>query len=300
MRKDLAKEVRKTARREFDDSFPTAVAVYAGTIGDETESPSEWFFEETITTPAVGATRQLTNYPLVTGSVIVVRNSDGTEYVNGTDFTQNDTLGRITNLAMPVGITATASYWYRETGGGSSSGGAILAALLLVDGAGSGLDSDMVDGLHASSFALTGHNHDTVYVKLTDIGVTVASLVGGKIPTSQLPSLAINDIFTVGSQAAMLALTAEVGDMAIRTDVSRTYVLSASPASTLANWVILPIPTDVVTSVNGQIGGVVLSAHDVGAYLQSEVYTRAQTDALIANAGADFGFKYATLVKYGL
>lgn len=300
MKRDLAKEVRKTSRREFDSAFPTAVAVYSGTIGDETESPSEWFYEETITTPSVGSTRQLTNFPLVANSVTITRISDGTEYVNGTDFTQNDVLGRITNLAMPPSISCTAAYWYRETGGGTGSGAAILAALLLVDGAGSLLDSDMVDGQHASAFAAAVHNHDLVYVKLADIGVTVASLIGGKIPTAQLPSLAINDIFTVATQAAMLALTAQRGDMAIRTDLSRTFVLSTDSPTTLADWIMLPIPASPVTSVNGQIGLVNLSAHDVGAYLQSEVYTKGQTDALIANAGADFGFKYATLVKYGL
>lgn len=61
---------------------------------------------------------------------------------------------------------------------------------------------------------------------------------GGKISTSYLPSLAITEVFTVNSQAAMLALVADEGDVAIRTDLSpvRAYILMQSPASTLANW----------------------------------------------------------------
>ncbi|WP_238326842.1 hypothetical protein, partial [Paenibacillus graminis] len=37
---------------------------------------------------------------------------------------------------------------------------------------------------------------------------------GGKLDTSVLPALAISDTFVVATQAAMLALTAEVGDIA--------------------------------------------------------------------------------------
>lgn len=52
-----------------------------------------------------------------------------------------------------------------------SSGGMtaaeILAALETVDGTGSGLDADKLDGLEASAFALTGHNHDGVYAPAT-------------------------------------------------------------------------------------------------------------------------------------
>lgn len=59
----------------------------------------------------------------------------------------------------------------------------------------------------------------------------------GKVPAAQIPSLALVDVFPVASEAAMLALDAQQGDMAIRTDSNQVFVLSASPASTLANWV---------------------------------------------------------------
>lgn len=65
----------------------------------------------------------------------------------------------------------------------------------------------------------------------------VATLdANGKVPTTQLPNLAISDTSVVATQAAMLALTAEVGDVAVRTDVGKTFILKASPATTLANW----------------------------------------------------------------
>jgi hypothetical protein len=86
-----------------------------------------------------------------------------------------------------------------------------------------------------------------------------------KIPTSQLPALAITDTFVVASQAAMLALTAEVGDVAVRTDLNKSFILKAAGASTLANWQELLTPTDAVTSVNGQTGAVSLTASGLGA-----------------------------------
>ena len=86
-----------------------------------------------------------------------------------------------------------------------------------------------------------------------------------KIPTSQLPALAITDTFVVASQAAMLALTAEVGDVAVRTDLSKTFILKTAGASTLANWQELLTPSDAVTSVNGQTGAVSLTASGLGA-----------------------------------
>lgn len=85
---------------------------------------------------------------------------------------------------------------------------------------------------------------------------------GGKVPTSQLPALAITDTFVVASQAAMLALTAEVGDVAVRTDTNESYILQASPASTLANWVKLLTPASPVTSVFGRTGAVVAASGD--------------------------------------
>jgi hypothetical protein len=88
----------------------------------------------------------------------------------------------------------------------------------------------------------------------------IAELDGnGLVPTHHLPALAISETFVVASQAAMLALTAQVGDVAVRTDVNKSFILTATPASTLANWQELLTPTDAVLSVDGSTGAVSLS-----------------------------------------
>ena len=85
----------------------------------------------------------------------------------------------------------------------------------------------------------------------------------GKLADSVIPAVAITETFVVDSQAEMLALSAQVGDVAIRTDVNRSYILQTIPASTLDNWKELLTPTDSVLSVNGKTGTVVLSGSDI-------------------------------------
>jgi len=94
----------------------------------------------------------------------------------------------------------------------------------------------------------------------------VATLDGsGKIPSSQLPAIAISNTYVISSQAAQLALSANVGDIAIRTDIGESFILQSLPASILSNWVEL-LESSGVQSVNGQTGpNVTLGAASVGA-----------------------------------
>lgn len=58
----------------------------------------------------------------------------------------------------------------------------------------------------------------------------------GKIPANMIPDSAIISTTIVSSEAAMLALDVQPGDVAVRSDINKTFVLSAAPASTLSNW----------------------------------------------------------------
>lgn len=123
----------------------------------------------------------------------------------------------------------------------------------------------------------TRATQDALLIPLTQKAAAsgVATLDGsGLIPTNQLPGLAISTVNVVGSQAAMLALTAQQGDFAIRTDLSKTFVLSTNSPGTLADWKELLTPADVVTSVDGRTGAVTLSdLYDaVGAAATAQAY----------------------------
>jgi len=80
-----------------------------------------------------------------------------------------------------------------------------------------------------------------------------------KIPNTYLPALAITETFVVASQAAMLGLTgAETGDVAVRTDVNKSFILQGTDYTVLGDWQELLTPTDSVQTVNGSAGTVVL------------------------------------------
>jgi hypothetical protein len=94
-----------------------------------------------------------------------------------------------------------------------------------------------------------------------------ANLVGGVLASSELPPIAgIGSTFYVNSQAAMLALSSAVkDDQAVRTDFTpaRIFLLSNNTPGTLGSWIETG-GAGTVTSVNGQVGSVVLSKANVG------------------------------------
>lgn len=100
-----------------------------------------------------------------------------------------------------------------------------------------------------------------------DVGTSEGNVpilgAGGKLNTSVLPPLAIGETFVVNSESAMIALNAQRGDVAVRTDLNKTFILSQEPASSLSNWVEM-LATGTVVSVNGKTGAVSLTKSDVG------------------------------------
>jgi len=103
-----------------------------------------------------------------------------------------------------------------------------------------------------------------------------------KIPSSQLPALAISSVFVVNSQAAQLALNAQEGDLAKRTDLVplKVFIHNGGTSGTMSDW------TDITTqgevqSVNGLVGNVNLTTTQVseGSNLY---YSDARADARIA------------------
>jgi hypothetical protein len=87
-----------------------------------------------------------------------------------------------------------------------------------------------------------------------------------EIDPAFLPLIATTETYVVADQAGMLSAPAQRGDLAIRTDLSSTFVLRGNDPTLLGDWEQLPTPPappDLVTSVNGQQGVVVLDADDI-------------------------------------
>ena len=100
----------------------------------------------------------------------------------------------------------------------------------------------------------------------------------GKLSTTILPALAITDTFTVSTTSDLTGLSsAEKWDVAIVTWSSETYILSADPYSTSANWKKLATPADTVTSVNSKTWAVTLDADDISDTSTTHKFVTTQT-----------------------
>ncbi|AWK04726.1 hypothetical protein HYN56_11025 [Flavobacterium crocinum] len=109
----------------------------------------------------------------------------------------------------------------------------------------------------------------------------------GKLISSQLPAITVNDTFVIASEAAMLALTAETGDIAVRTDLSKSFILKGSNSASLNDWQELLTPTSEVTKVFGRNGAVTAQAGDYNADQITETGSRRfQTPSQQANNDA--------------
>lgn len=102
-----------------------------------------------------------------------------------------------------------------------------------------------------------------------DVGTAAGNVpvldANGKLVETVIPAVAITETYVVDSQSVMLALNAQVGDVAIRTDVSKSFILQSLPASTAANWKELLTPDCKVISVNGKQGAVVLTGDNIAS-----------------------------------
>jgi hypothetical protein len=96
----------------------------------------------------------------------------------------------------------------------------------------------------------------------------------GKLISSQLPLITISNTLVTASQAEMLAVIAETGDIAVRTDLNKSFILKGSNPTLLADWQELLSPTSAVTTVFGRNGSVTAQTGDYSADQINETATR--------------------------
>jgi hypothetical protein len=80
---------------------------------------------------------------------------------------------------------------------------------------------------------------------------TGITLSGGAFSASPV---ALTTIQTAANQVAHLALTAQEGDVVVRSDESKTYMHNGGSAGSMSDYTLMATPTDSVTSVVGQTG----------------------------------------------
>lgn len=207
-----------------------------------------------------------------TGKVSIA--ADGTMSVS--NVASADKLSASRTIAIAGDATGSATF--------DGSAGTGITVALVASGVKAGTYSKVT--VDAKGRVTAGSNLTTA--DISGIGTAATKNVGtaagnipilgsdGKLSDSVIPAIAISESHTVASEHEMLALAAQVGDIAIRTDGAGTWILKQTPASTLANWVQLKSPTDAATSVNGKTGNVILTTSDIAEGGANLYYTQAR------------------------
>lgn len=91
----------------------------------------------------------------------------------------------------------------------------ILAALLTVDGAGSGLDADLLDGNSSAAFATSGHTHTGVYEAVGVAAALVDDLSGVTDATTARTNLGLGTAATTAATAYATAAQGATADAAL-------------------------------------------------------------------------------------
>lgn len=226
----------------------------------------------------------VTNNRAYKGMLVYVEETGINYRYNGATWDEFGNISATTITATGDVNDATAT-----TGEGATS--TLTLTLKSIVAAGTGCKLTVNEkGLVTSYTALEEADIPTLHLaKIEDAGTAAAKnaattgagnvlLIGadGKIDSSVLPDLAISEVSVVNSEAEMVALQAQPGDIAVRNDVEKTFMLKTAPASVAGNWVELKSPTDKVQSVNGKTGTVVLATDDVAEGTTNLYYTEAR------------------------
>ena len=117
-------------------------------------------------------------------------------------------------------------------------------------------------------------------------GTGVAISGAGEITVT---AVALTTVQTASSQSAHLALTAQEGDVVVRSDENKSYMHNGGTAGSMSDYTLLATPTDAVLSVNGNTGAITAAqiATAVEAASGSNTFTDAdhsKLDAIEASA----------------
>ncbi len=191
--------------------------------------------------------------------------------VDLTSPTNNQVLSYNSSAQKWIAVTFDAA---NATFNNATSGLVAVTIQAAIDEIDSDLDTHISDTENPHSVTTT----QIGAIPTTQKGVAngVATLgADSKIPVTQLPAIAITDVFVVADITARDALTVQEGDVAIVSDAGsgqpNTYIYDGT------TWLEMQKPADVVSSVNGQTGVVSLTYTDVGAEVSGAVSTHETT-----------------------
>jgi hypothetical protein len=124
-------------------------------------------------------------------------------------------------------------------------------------------DNTKLDGIEA--LANVTDTANVVAALTAGTGITISG--GGTIAAGPI---ALTTVQIAANQTAQLALTAEAGDVVVRSDENKSYMHNGGTAGTMGDYTLLATPTDVVLSVDGAVGAVTLNHDSLTGFVANE------------------------------
>jgi len=160
-----------------------------------------------------------------------------------------------------------------------------IAAIKATTGTFLTADQTKLDSIEASADVTDTANVVSALSAGTGVSISGAGVVA-------VTAVTLTTVQTAANQTAHLALTAQEGDIVVRSDENKTYCHNGGSAGTMADYTLLATPTDAVLSVNGNTGAITAAhiATAVEAASNSNTFTDAdhtKLNAIEASATAD-------------
>ncbi len=125
---------------------------------------------------------------------------------------------------------------------------------------------------------------------VANVDTTNASNISsGTLSSSVLPPIALTSVQLAANQVSQLALTTEEGDVVVRTDEEKSYMRNAGITGTMTDFTELQNSTDLVLSVNGETGTVILTTGDISEDANFNYVSDAELVVLGNTSGTNTG-----------
>ncbi len=186
------------------------------------------------------------------------------------------TAGKTLSVSNSLTITATDGSTLAIGTGGTLGTAAFTASTAYAPALGA--DDNYVTDAEKTSIGTIGDKEATVNKGAANGYCPLGA--DSKIASTYMPPIAITKTSVVATEAAQLLLTAEEGDVAVRSDLKKSYIHNGGTAGTMADWTELQTPTDTVLSVNGQTGTVSLNADNIADGTTNKAFTATEKTKL--------------------